>query len=111
MKGSALNVVLATLESLGYKVAYRLLKSADYGVPQTRERVIFIGSRDGRKITFPQPTHTKESNNFLPSWRTLTEGLEGLLDLQPEYTSYSEKRLKYLTYLRQDKTGDSYRRN
>jgi DNA (cytosine-5)-methyltransferase 1 len=28
-----------------YKVQYRLLNAADYGVPQTRERVVIVGIR------------------------------------------------------------------
>jgi len=40
-----------------YKVEWRKLNAADYGVPQIRERVFLIGSRDGTSFTFPEPTH------------------------------------------------------
>ena len=33
------------------------LNAADYGVPQTRERVIIVGARDGKAFKFPKPTH------------------------------------------------------
>jgi DNA (cytosine-5)-methyltransferase 1 len=42
-----------------YKVAWRVLNCADYGVPQTRERVFLVGSRDGREFRFPEPTHAR----------------------------------------------------
>ncbi|MCF8258009.1 MAG: DNA cytosine methyltransferase [Flavobacteriales bacterium] len=44
------------LEKIGYEVAIRVLNSADFGVPQRRERVFVIGVRDG-VFSFPVPTH------------------------------------------------------
>lgn len=48
---------------LGYHVVFRLLNAADYGVPQTRERVFIVGFRadTGIKWHFPEPTHGRES--------------------------------------------------
>ena len=48
-------------ENMGtnYKVSYKLINCAEYGVPQIRERVFLIGSRDGRTFNFPDPTHAK----------------------------------------------------
>jgi len=45
-----------------YDVSYRLLNTADYGVPQKRERVIIVGLRSdlGLEWEFPRPTHTKD---------------------------------------------------
>jgi len=40
-----------------YKVSWSVLNAAAYGVPQTRERVFLIGSRDGKPFTFPAATH------------------------------------------------------
>jgi DNA (cytosine-5)-methyltransferase 1 len=42
-----------------YEVSWQVINTADYGVPQIRERVFMIGSRDGRRFTFPKPTHLK----------------------------------------------------
>jgi DNA (cytosine-5)-methyltransferase 1 len=46
-----------------YNVVFRLLNSADYGVPQTRERVFVVGFRadTGIKWNFPDPTHSYEA--------------------------------------------------
>jgi len=38
-----------------YKVTAKVLNAASYGVPQTRERIILVGSRDGRDFRFPNP--------------------------------------------------------
>ena len=40
-----------------YKIEWKLLNAAHYGVPQSRERVFLVGSRDGRSFNFPPPTH------------------------------------------------------
>ena len=36
-----------------YDVSWKMLNTADFGVPQARERVFMVGSRDGRKFQFP----------------------------------------------------------
>lgn len=36
-----------------YKVSAKVLNAAWYGVPQTRERIFLVGSRDGREFKFP----------------------------------------------------------
>lgn len=38
-----------------YKVKAKVLNAASYGIPQTRERIILVGSRDGREFKFPEP--------------------------------------------------------
>ena len=50
--------IVKELESCGYNVAFRVLSSKDYGVPQHRERLIFIGVRKDLNIipTHPEPT-------------------------------------------------------
>lgn len=57
--GSALKYFLS--KTKGYNVSYKLLNSADYGVPQKRERVFFIGVREdlNKKFEFPEPTHSE----------------------------------------------------
>lgn len=57
--GTVTPVILrAELERIGYHTLEpRILNAADYGVPQRRNRVIFIGYRDGERIPmYPEPT-------------------------------------------------------
>ena len=96
--GSALKVILSEMNQIGYKVTYNLLQAADYGVPQNRERVIFIGSRDNEIITFPLPKYCQDGQH-LPKWQTLRDALTDLVDRESEFISYSENRLKYLRLL------------
>lgn len=44
--GNTLKTILSKLEELGYKVAWKVLNGADFGIPQNRERIIIIGSKD-----------------------------------------------------------------
>jgi DNA (cytosine-5)-methyltransferase 1 len=43
--------------SIGYTIQPMILLAADYGVPQLRRRLIFVGNRTGHPAVFPQPTH------------------------------------------------------
>lgn len=52
-KGETRNEIIKDFKELGYKVKCKILNSADYGVPQVRRRVIFIGSLTNEKIEFP----------------------------------------------------------
>jgi DNA (cytosine-5)-methyltransferase 1 len=59
----SLKRVLTDFKALGYDVSYQLYHAADFGVPQTRERVIIVGTRpDIRKFVPPKPTHSKDAH-------------------------------------------------
>lgn len=51
---------IATLEGLRYKVSYQVVYCPDYGVPQTRKRLVLLASRFG-EIKLVPPTHKPES--------------------------------------------------
>ncbi len=44
-----------------YRVSWKVINTAEYGVPQIRERTFLVGSRDGRGFRFPSPTHSSAS--------------------------------------------------
>jgi len=60
---------LCTIGGTGYNVVYKLLNASDYGVPQNRQRVIFIGVRKDLNKTFnfpaPQSKHGLILRNVL----------------------------------------------
>ena len=58
----SLQRVLADFKSLGYEVTFQLYHAADFGVAQSRERVIIVGTRpDTKKFVPPKPTLAKEN--------------------------------------------------
>lgn len=56
-QGSAVQSILRGLKKLGYYVEHKILRAEDYGVPQERRRVVFIGNREGRPVIFPKITY------------------------------------------------------
>ena len=56
-EGLAVREIHRGLEDLGYRVEHRILKAEEYGVPQERRRIFFIGSRLGGPIPWPRLTH------------------------------------------------------
>jgi DNA (cytosine-5)-methyltransferase 1 len=56
---SAFAAIVATLHAEGYGVTRRVLNSADYGVPQTRERLILRAVRGQDRPLLPTPTHAR----------------------------------------------------
>lgn len=52
--GRTKDEIIKDFQDLGYKVECKILNSADYGVPQIRKRVIFIGTKYDQKICFPK---------------------------------------------------------
>lgn len=55
--GAAVGAIIEGLGNLGYKVEAKILRAEEYGVPQERRRLVFIGNRIGLPIEFPEPTH------------------------------------------------------
>ncbi len=58
------NVIINTLEQLGYNVSHRVLNSSNFGVAQARERIIIVGFRNGcfdfDKIKKSRPIYIKD---------------------------------------------------
>lgn len=55
--GAVVRAIIAGLETMGYRVESKILKAEEFGIPQERRRIVFIGNRIGRPISFPHPTH------------------------------------------------------
>lgn len=66
-KRSAFPLILKEFEESGYEVQYQILNSADYGVPQKRERVIIVGFRKDLNITFSFPeAEIDDETKYIP---------------------------------------------
>ena len=103
--GGALNYVLTELKKSGYEISFNLYNSANYGVPQKRERIIIIGSIKS-KVQHLQPTHHEKGEYDLQKWVDIKEAFKGLGRKKMHHTNFSEKRIKYYKLL---KSGQNWR--
>jgi len=71
-----LRQVVGDFEGLGYKLHYQLYQAADYGVPQTRERVLFVGTAQGVEPYVPPAPERSAAN-----WMTAREAIGNLEDM------------------------------
>ena len=81
-KGKSFEMIINDFSSLNYNVVYKVLNAADYGVPQTRERVIIVGVRKDVdfEYTYPTPTHSKIAEGGKLVWVSAGEALKSLPD-------------------------------
>lgn len=66
-------------KELGYNINYKVINSANYGVPQTRKRFICIGiKKEFNKFEFPKETHIepKKNNGDYLNWITCRDVLK-----------------------------------
>jgi DNA-cytosine methyltransferase len=78
--GKLAEIVVQMLEKdLGYKVEVAVVNCADYGVPQLRERAIFIASTIG-SVSFPKASHANPSiqHTGLEPWITVADAINDL---------------------------------
>lgn len=77
------------MEQLGYKVSVKLVNAADYGVPQNRQRLLFVGVKEGRNLIseykFPK-------GEFVNSPRTVSDAISDLPKL-----GNAQQKTKYTT--------------
>ena len=72
-----LDELLSRFSSLGYIPTWSVLQVADYGVPQSRRRLVVLAGR-GFPIEIPQPTHSRTPNANLEPWVTIDHVIKGL---------------------------------
>ena len=106
------DIIKDKFKDIGYKVDMKLLKASDFGVPQNRERVIFIGVRNDidKEITYPEETHNADGSDGKKKHKTVKEAIDDLKD-SPEnkethqiYTKHSEA---YVEKIKNTNIGES----
>ena len=76
--GSYLNQIVNDFQQLGYKIEYRILDAAAFGVPQHRRRIFFVGVRQGTEIQFPWPQSTHKVKTRNGEFKLTQESIEEL---------------------------------
>lgn len=100
---------LESFEDAPYRMDCFEVNAVNYGAPQLRERVLFVGNRFNREVSFPNPTHGSDSpgprqlslfesrdRGLLP-WRTLGDVIKGLFEPHPVIMDFSPRKKKYLS--------------
>lgn len=66
-KGAFRRQIETAFEEIGYRTDFTQVIAADYGVPQMRHRILFIGTRvDDIHLSFPQATHGNSRRGLKP---------------------------------------------
>lgn len=92
------NQIISEIKKLGYKVSVGIVRASDYGVPQNRERVIFLCSKN-KVISLPEPTVKKPT--------TVRDAIEDLAYLNSnegdfEQSYITEAKTEYQKLMRKD---------
>lgn len=96
LNGKVEEKIIEDYREIGYEINLTVLNSADYGVPQFRKRVIFIGNRIGKTNYHPKPLYNE--TNYV----TLGQGIERFMEMDenidinhifPRHTEEMKKRL------------------
>jgi len=96
----------------GYHLDIFEVNSVNYGAPQIRERVLFIGNKYNLEIDFPNPTHgiadgespkDPQLNLFdkkqMQPWKTLGDAIADIDEEQPIVLDFSPRKKSYLAMI------------
>lgn len=75
-KGKVKREIIKSFSELGYNVNFKVLYGPDYGIPQIRRRIFFVGIKEETEFIFPEPT-------YLPNeYRTCGDAISDLPSLE-----------------------------
>lgn len=99
-KGKTRNEIVNDFRDIGYNVDCKILNSADFGVPQIRKRVIFIGTKFNHEIIFPkkQFLEYKTVKDTIGDYPPLESGEESTI---PNHSAmnHSDQMLKKMSFV------------
>lgn len=96
--GDALEIIKSDFSNMKtkYNISHYLLMAADYGVPQTRERVIIVGVKAKNETSFyePVPSFAADTSDGRKPWITAFEAINDLSEsnnqeIAPNHDQYS----------------------
>jgi DNA (cytosine-5)-methyltransferase 1 len=69
--------IRSAFEDIGYTTTFQVVRAADFGVPQLRKRVVFVGRLDGNRFGQMRPSHGEDS------WNTVWDAIGDLPVVRP----------------------------
>ena len=95
-----------------YQPTFRVLKAADYGVPQMRGRFFMIASREGDVFRFPSPTHSADGSEAnktaIGSLAPHRTAWDALADVEPDADEDLTVKGKWADLLPSIPEGENY---
>lgn len=99
------DTIYHTLVNCGYNVKYKVLNTKDYGVPQNRERLFFIGVRNNLNIEPVYPAPANYITTIREAWKNL---VNTSVDIQTTEINPDSFRYKYLKMMKQGEDASKY---
>ena len=106
------DIIKDKFKDIGYNVEMKLLKASNFGVPQNRERVIFIGVRSDieETISYPEETHNADGIDGKKKHKTVREAIDDLKE-QPEdiksHHIYTKHSADFVNKIKNTEIGES----
>ena len=97
-KGQVKEDIVQEFSKLGYKVVTKILNSRDFGVPQSRERLFYVGLRE-KEFEFPEALFAKDEYT---TCREALDDLPSLEDLEEVLTYTSNESSDYQKLIKND---------
>lgn len=101
-KGSIFQMILKDFTDIGYDIQHTLVNAANYGVPQSRERVLIFGTRKDIKLKIdfpPKTTHQKLNGVPIPTdktqWIGVGQALQNIPEPEEEHSLKNHEASKY----------------
>lgn len=106
-KTETISVMMQTLNEAGYAVDFQVLTSTEFGLPQKRERVFIVGSRDVKYEEWKMESHKKQVNNtkakvlsYFPELRTFNHEFPEINKVKMKwFKDIAEKDAKDVKYI------------
>ena len=105
--GKFKKAIAYSIENLGYEVFFKVLNAADYGLPQKRRRIFFVGIKKNKNWLFPNKSYglnLKKYNTVgdailgdLPLLKSNQEKTEYVCNPKNPYQNYLRKKSKSLS--------------
>lgn len=85
-KGKAKDAIIRDFSNIGYTIKYKVLYGPDFGIPQIRKRLFFVGLKDGIEFEFPDPVN--EPENYVTTGDAISDLHDFTNDIGEDISEY-----------------------
>ena len=85
-----IDVIVQEFQNLGYNVSFQVCHTVQFGIPQLRKRLVYVGVRKDLNFTysFPEPLNDRKTN--LPNLLDIIQfNMEGAIKIEPDDFDFS----------------------